>query len=80
MILSKYLKTQILVLFEPEPIKENKTIKDIRKENSNTDEILKDKGAHFEPEETIINRQELTVRWIIIISNMKIIEIKGEHY
>ena len=33
----------------PEPIKENKTIKDIGKENYNTDEILKDIKLPSEP-------------------------------
>ena len=34
----------------PESIKENETIKDIRKENSNIDDILKDIKPLFEPE------------------------------
>ena len=39
------------ILNAPKPIKKNKTIKDIRKENSNIDEILKDiKPFLFEPE------------------------------
>ena len=37
------------MLNTPEPIKETKTTKDIRKENSNTNEILKDIKLLFEP-------------------------------
>ena len=40
----------LIMLYTPEPIKEKKTIKDIIKENSNTDEIFKDKKLLFEPE------------------------------
>ena len=39
------------LLFEPEPIKENKTVKNIRKENFDIDKILRDlKPFLFEPD------------------------------
>ena len=38
------------MLHTPEPMKENKTISGIKKENLNTDEILTDIKPLFEPE------------------------------
>ena len=45
-----YKDNSLSMLHTPEPIKENKTISDIRKENSNTHKILKEIKSLFEPE------------------------------
>ena len=56
-------KNKLLSIFNtPEPIIENKTIQDIRKKNSNTDEILKNIKPPFEPEPIKENKTIKNIR------------------
>ena len=72
-------KSKLLSMINPpEPIKEKKIIKDIRKENLSIDKILRDlKPFFFEPDNEDYYEPALL---ITVTSNMKVMEIKTKRY
>ena len=58
----------------------NKTIREISKENQGEDKIIRDLGFFWSQKNTTINLKKLLVPLIITIINMKVLEIKINHY